>query len=473
MEYTKFASASASTSSASTASQTLTETRLKGMLKDPAKNATSVSSFSSTMKATNGIYRQILRYESSMLTFDHVIYPVMENPYQFTEDPSAYQLSFSQNAILIDRLNPRFHLPIFTDKLMTKGVTYQYKSEDKKSVAYQEFPNTLCRISYIEDGVHRFQIDLSKLSEVLVLTYPKEIQSAFTSYQNGGTGDLADGSWYQVSDKGVAFTIDTEVLNQGGLASPPLASMLLDAIRYETAKDNMENVADLDNAKIVHSKIETDDKGIPLMELPVVNEYHNALKRTLPKGAVAITNPFETTSVTLSGTGNDGKFALLDKSSDQLYKSAGISPQLFADDNNSSQALERSIQVDIQFLNSFLLPMYANYYNYELTKANKKGSTWKIKFLHSSYFKRDEAIKTAKDQLTYGGSRMEYLAYTGMTPLEIANMMTFEQKILNIDEYMVAKQTSNTLSGDGEEKEVGAPKSDNPTDTTIRINDSQ
>lgn len=473
LSYERFASASATVSgSSSSGTMGINESRLKSMLRDPAKNAQQVAGLSKSMKQVNGMYKRIVNYMSSILTYDHTIYPVMENPLAFAEDPQQLQISFAQSAIFIDRLNPRFHLPIFSEKIFTHGSVYLYKLEDSKSVAYMELPLNLCRIGYIEDGVYRYQFDVTKLSENTALLYPKEIQNAYTSYRNGGSDKLIDGKWYQVSDKGVAFTLDTDALTQGGVSLPPLANSLLDILKIEDAKDNMESTANLDNTKIVHSKIETDDKGRPLMELPVVLEYHNALKRSLPEGAVAITNPFDTTALGLNGTGKDGKFALLNKAIDNLYDGAGVSRLLFAGDGTSSQALERSIEVDCQWLYSFLLPIFTNYYNYELKRASKKGASWKVKFLQISHFDREEAIKTAKDQLSYGGSRLEYLAYTGMTPIEVANMLVFEQKVLNIDEIMVAKQTSYTMGGD-DQGEAGAPKSNDPTDTTTRIKDSE
>lgn len=478
-DYQRFASVSANLNqSSSSASNTggITESRLKSMIQSPSKNASNIANFSKSMKQVNGIYKRIIKYLSSILTFDHVLYPVLENPLSFNEDPSDIQLSFTQTAIVVDRLKPKFYLPIFTEKMLTNGTAFMYKLEDSKGVDYMDMPVSYCRVSYLEEGVYRYQIDISKISDNIIDIYPKEIQNAYTGYKNGNTQKLIDGKWYQVSDKGVAFTIDSDVLSQSGMSLPPLANSLLDAIRVESAKDSMESADALDNTKIVHSKIETDDKGRPLMELPVVHEYHNALKRALPDGSVAITNPFDTKAITLNGTGKENKFALLDKTVDQLYKGAGVSGQLFADDNSSSQALERSIEVDCQWLYSFVLPLFINYYNYELKKAGKKGKlTWKVKFLPVSYFDKEEAIKTAKDQLSYGGSRLEYLAYTGMTPLEIANMLVFEQRVLAIDDLMVAKQNSNTLSGDNNdsEKEAGRPESEDPTDTTVRIKDSE
>jgi hypothetical protein len=473
-EYQRFASTSATVSGTNTGgSRGINEARLKTMLQDPAKNAVQVAGLSKSMKQINGMYKRIIKYLSSLLTFDHTIYPVIENPIEFAEDPQQMQISFAQNAVFIDRLNVKFYLPMFAEKVFTNGVVYLYKLEDSKGVAYMEFPLNNCRIGYIEDGVYRFQFDVSKLSDATIELYPKEIQNAYTGYKNGNTEKLIEGKWYQVSDKGVAFSLDTDVLTQGGVSLPPLANALVDAIKIENAKDSMESTAKLDNTKIVHSKIETDDKGRPLMELPVVMEYHNALKRNLPEGSVAITNPFDTKGITLNGTGKDGKFALLEKAVENLYDGAGVSKLLFAGDGASSQALERSIQVDCQWLYSYLLPMFTNYYNYELKRAGKKGAIWKIKFLQISHFDREEAIKTAKDQLSYGGSRLEYLAYTGMTPLEVANVLVFEQRVLNIDELMVAKQTSHTMSGDDGGSEAGRPQSDDPTDTTIRIKDSE
>lgn len=473
-QHARFASTSTVfTGQSVSSSRGIDEARLKSMLQDPSKNATSVAGLSKSMKQVNGMYKRIVKYMSSLLTFDHTIYPVMQNPLQDAGDVAVLQQAYAQTAIFVDKLNPRFNLPIFAEKIFTNGVTFQYKIEDSKSTAYMDVPQALCRVSYLEEGVYRFQFDITKLTEVTMLNYPKEFQSAYTSFKAGNTEALVDGKWYQVSDKGIAFTIDPEVLQQAGQALPPIANALIDAIKIENAKDSMETTATLDNSKIVHSRVPIDDRGRPTMELPIVMEYHNALKRNLPEGATAITNPFETKASTLNGTGKDGKFALLDKAISTMYDGAGVSKLLFAGDGESSQALDRSLEVDAMWLYSSLLPMFTNYYNYELKKAGKKTVTWKIKFLNITYLNRDDALVKAKEQLTFGGSRLEYLAYSGMTPIEVANMLVFEQRVLAIDDYMVAKQTSNTLSGETTTDGAGAPESDDPTDTTTRIKDSQ
>lgn len=480
-EHGHFASVSAS-SKASRANATFTETRLSSLLRD-TKNAPQVAQFSQQQKSVNGGYKRVIKYLSGLMTFDHTIYPAFQNPMDALKNAEAVKEEWYNMAIFVDRLNPKFNLPLITERLLTNGVAYMYKIEDSKGVSYQELPVALCRVSYMEDGVYRYFIDVSKITDATMLDYPDEIQKSYQSSKGGNKADLFEGKYYQVSDKGVAFTIDADVLANAGLALPALANALVDTVKVDNVKANMESVDELDNSKVVHSKIETNKEGRPVMDLPIVKAYHEAVKKSLPEGSVAITNPFETTVMSMNGTGRDGKFSLLDKAVDQFYLSTGVSPQLFADDNSSSQALERSIQVDSQWLYSTLLPMFANYYNYELSKAGSKGVIWKAKFLPISHFDKNEAIKVSKDQLTYGGSRLEYLAYSGLSPLEVANMLSFEQNVLDIDKLMVAKQSSHTMSGDEnatgspsdkeESSEKGRPPSENPTDTTVRIKDSE
>jgi hypothetical protein len=469
----------------STSTSSTNVSNIKTMIQDPSKNSSQIRDISNALKHVNGIYKRIIVYMASVLTYDHTIYPVMQNPMvDITGDIQAMQQSFAQTAIYLDRLNPKYNLPLITEKMFTNGTVFLYKLEDSKGIAYQDLPLNLCRVSYLEEGVYRYQVDVTKINDNLYQIMPKEIQSAVDGYKAGTIADkLVQGRYFQVSDKGVAFSIDPDVLAQAGQSLPPFASSLIDIFRIESAKDAMEDTSTLDNVKVVHSTVPIDDKGRPTMELPVVQEYHNALKRSLPKGAVAITNPFETKAVNLSGTGADVTFGLLDKSVEQLFKGVGVSQQLFANDNTSSNALERSLQVDAQWAYAYLLPLYSNYYNYELKKIGKKGTQWKVKFLPISWVDRKDAIATAQSQLSFGGSRLEYLAYTGMTPLEVANMLLFEQRVLTIDDYMVVKATSHTTAGgtgaNGQSATPtnpnggGAPQSQNPTDTTVRINNQQ
>ncbi|QPW59095.1 hypothetical protein IRP63_14830 (plasmid) [Clostridium botulinum] len=65
--------------------------------------------------------------------------------------------------------------------------------------------------------------------------------------------------------------------------------------------------------------------------------------------------------------------------------------------------------------------------------------------LNTSYFNADDKFKIAKDSLAYGGSRMEFFALKGFSPLETVNILKAEQTI-GLDDLLIPAKTSHTLS---------------------------
>ena len=113
----------------------------------------------------------------------------------------------------------------------------------------------------------------------------------------------------------------------------------------------------------------------------------------------------------------------------------------------------------------------------------KSKIPWNIKFIRESNFTLKDDITNYKDQLAFGGSRMNYLAACGFNPIEIVSQLQFEQQVLDIDSLMVVKQTSNTIyskdsanGGSGNKTiknpvrgQIGRPKTEEPTDDTDRL----
>lgn len=80
--------------------------RIKTMIQDPSKNSLQIGNISKALKHVNGEYKRIIQYMSSLLTYDHTIYPVMQNPtVDAGGDVTAMQQAFAQTAIYLDRLN--------------------------------------------------------------------------------------------------------------------------------------------------------------------------------------------------------------------------------------------------------------------------------------------------------------------------------------------------------------------------------
>ena len=66
---------------------------------------------------------------------------------------------------------------------------------------------------------------------------------------------------------------------------------------------------------------------------------------------------------------------------------------------------------------------------------------------NATIYNREELRVKSRENLAYGGSRMEFMALGGYTPLQSYNQLKMES-ILDIDSLFVPIQTSHTQSGD-------------------------
>ena len=96
--------------------------------------------------------------------------------------------------------------------------------------------------------------------------------------------------------------------------------------------------------------------------------------------------------------------------------------------------------------------MINNWINYELKKKKIGGFTWAIKLLDVTEFNKDKKVSAAKDAMAYGGSRLEFLASSGYTPLQSLSVLKMEN-MLGLDELLVPQATSHTQSS----SDVGRP----------------
>lgn len=185
----------------------------------------------------------------------------------------------------------------------------------------------------------------------------------------------------------------------------------------------------------------------------MVEEYHKSTKRNLPDGIAITTNPLDLQSITLSRTGaeainqrNDALESILDD--------AGVNSEIFNGSKSTTEAIAKGVKVDEMFINN-IISMFENFLNYEIAQ-NKKSSSWRVKMFNSTHFSRDEYIKRSRENLQYGGSRLEYLAVQGFTPLQGYNVLKGEQ-ILGIDKILIPQQTSHTMSTNTSSDDNGRP----------------
>lgn len=443
-------------------------TTINNLFLDPDENYDQIAPYMEALYKKNGIVGGTIRYLESHLTYNHSIYPTMNSKSGYVMNGDGEE--YGEVAEEIDSYNIKFYAPYFIKKTLINGVSFFYEVKDKKGVAYIEFPTEWGRVYEINSGIYKWELDISKL-DTNTTGLPSEIQTALDNYESGNTSDekkWVDNKWYKLSDKGIAFSLDQNVLRSGAQVSE-LSNILLDTVTLENAKKNVEVLDTIDSVRLLHSKIPTDSNGKPLMSSKTARVYDRQFKNSLPKGIAGITSPMEISNVSLNGSGNQSSYKMIESAQKQLFLATGTPSNLFGESSTSSNIVKMSIQKDANWLYTSALPMLENYYNYKLSKFRTKSNmVWKIKFIRQSYFTMKEDVSALKDQLSMGGSRLDYLASTGMTPIEVFGKLKMEQQMLDIDSFMLPKQTSFTMS----DSDTGRPTTDEPTDDTVRISDS-
>lgn len=455
----QFAKSGTNVATSSNSSTKTSRDNILGYLQNPMGRRTDIQKVSKEFYLKNGLYQRIINYMSYTQTYDHYIYPSMSLDKLNAKD-KAQQFMY-ESALYLDKMNIHYLAPFIVEQLLLYGELYLYKIQDTKSIAYQVIPPEYCRIHKYENNVGRFEINTSKLDEakIIKLGLPEE----FITIVNGNNDNLKDvmgrekdsqqKNWVEVSERGVAFCVGS-MQDANGL--PYFMTMFEELTYLYEIKNKQEEILDLDNLRLLHHLIPTDEEGDFLFDENIVLTYHNAIKRNLPKGVSVATTPMKLQAVNLNSGQNSIIDTLVEKAINRAYDSSGTTRAIFNSDKPTTSILEKSVMVD-SMVSTRILRMIENYINYELTKNVNSVYVWKFAFLETTVFNENDKQKAFRDNLAVGGSRLMFLASTGMTPLEAIATLTFERNC-NIDDLLIPLQTSYTMSSDSSNSEGGAPE---------------
>ena len=425
--------------------------QIRRAVDNPLDELETLQQASEMLSITNGIYQQVLDYQANMLTDDYMLIPVNVGKLK-TSDKVMKVLE--EQANFISKYNIKYNAKWMRHKILKNGELFIYKVEGSDGNIIQELPNIFCKIVAKENEVHRYAINLSKLNDNIVIYLPKEIQVAYKKFRSGSkTLKLIDRNWYQVSNNGVAFTLSEN--KPKGI--PYYTSIFDDLIELEDKKDLKSQNDIIDSIKLIHQKLPYDkETGQVLINTKQAQAIHNATKQNLPKGTAIVTHHLDTEVLTLSDS-NSRLNDSIRQASDTAYDSAGISAELFNGKKNSNEAIASGIVVD-SLVPKRIQKMFENWLNFELSLNKKLGVQFKIRFIDTTEFNKESKIKVARENMAYGGSRLEFLATNGYEPMEGLNLLKMEG-LLGMDSIMIPQQSAHTLSGSNDtgrpEKESG------------------
>lgn len=413
----------------------------------PYSNVQILQNASMMLKSTNGIYARMINYLSTMLTYDYVMYPLNVEKFK-TQD--KIQKSYNETALFLEKLNIKHNSHWFARRIIEQGELYLYEQMDDNGVLYQEIPCDYCKIVGMENNVLRYAVNLAAMSNDVLSAMPVKIQQLARRFKTGKIPkeQLIDKTWYELGEEAIAFNIDR--FSSKGI--PMFSHLFDDLIELETMKELYSRNAIIDNIKLIHQKLPIDkETGRVLMDFSVATAYHNSTKSNLPKGTAITTSPLELSALTLASANNKMRNEV-DDVTKMIFDGAGISDEIFNGDRATNEAISKGIITD-SLLVYVIQEMIQDYINWKLGKFKKSGA-WQIQFMNTTVFNRDECVRRAKDNMAFGGSRMEFMAVSGYTPLQARSILTTEKLLGYHDELLIPAQSAHTASG---KDEAGAP----------------
>ena len=422
-------------------SRRISRNNLRKALADPynPNNVELLQQASMLLKSTNGIYKRVLNYHSYMYTHDYMIYPI---EFDKIKDSKKMQRAYAEAAQYTEKLRLKHNAPWVKDRVLEQGELYTYEIEDSTGVILQEIPNTFCKITSVENDVSKYSINLKKLNDKNILSLPKDIQSIYNKYKNGTIkeSNLIDRNYYELGEKAVAFNLDR--FSPKGV--PYYCTIFDDLMELEDMKDLKSQNAVIESIKLIHQKFPIDkETGASLIDFDVITQYHNATKSTLPSGTAITTNPLDLQALYLSDSSSKIGSNVI-QARDAIYDSAGVNSELFNGNKSTTEAIAMGIIAD-NLVSKPLNSMIENWVNYKLRRKKIGGFTWAIKLLDVTEFNKDKRINAAREGMAFGGSKLEYVATSGYTPLQGLSVLKMES-MLGLDELLVPQASSHTQS---------------------------
>ena len=424
----------------------------------------------------SGLYRRLIEYMATMLTYDVLIIPKMNS----TKTPDKDKLlnTLTNASYFIDNLDIEQELPRIFTTMLVDGVYYGFFKEcDNGRTIFQDLSPDYCRTRYKSaNNLPVLEFDLTyfitiegreattKVDELAL--YPKYVVKAYEKYfkkvtkidRKGKTvinskKDLEQGRWLIIPDSlGIVFYYkDTK----------PFFATVIKSIEDLNEYKGIEKALDKQELKkILLQRIPMDSNGELLFTLEEAEEIHKAAVKMLRNNpdVDVFTSLAETEILDLQDSKQANRDNL-EKIERSFYNEAGVSKNLFASDGTTaldySQVADFALAYDMSKIFATFLSYHSN------RKFVDKKFFLEVTILPITHYNREKIFELYLKGAQYGYSKIMTGVAAGIKQSNLLNLNTLENDYLDLASKMVPLQSSHTTSGkDIEAEEGGAPKKD-------------
>lgn len=404
----------------------------------------------------DGLYRRIILYYATLLSCRGVVIPTPGFGKSLSTD--HIQKKYFAAVDYMDKINlPSICGEIFLRVLIDGGYYGIIKKLDKNSFTVMTLPAPYCITRFkTPDGVNLVEFNVLFFDSITdeearkkaLLSYPKEIASAYRKYKNG-----------KLKSKWVFIDASISLCFQFfDSPSPMFLGIIPSTIDYDDAVDT-EKARDLEEIrKIIVQKIPHLNDGSLLFEPEEAAVMHKGTVGMVKGNAnVSVLTTYADVDAIVSKTQSDAVSNNLEKMLNNVYSLAGTSRELFA--STSNLTLIYAVKNDIclmMILGYKLEALFTSILNKLYSNSN---ITFKYKFLPVSIYTEndysDQLFKLAQS----GYSFIMPAVAMGISQRELMGLKELENDVLELQDVLVPLSSSYTQSGSTGEG-AGRPEKD-------------
>lgn len=392
--------------------------------------------------AIDGFYRRIIIYYATFLKYLGVLVPNVS--YGDKLKNKAIQKRYYKAMDFIDKMNiPTLSIDFMT-KALINGCYYGIiQTLDKDNFVILDLPSRFCYTRYkdihnndiIEFDLHYFDtLTEGEIRNRALAVYPKEISAAYSRFHRG-----KGPQYYLVpAEIGICFPMFD--------GRPAFLSTIPEIINYRDY-EAMEKKKDANEIKkILIQKIPHLTDGTLLFEPVEAEEMHRGSVQMMKKNEdVSVLTTYGDVTLEGSGTTNESiSKNNLEKIAQTVYRSAGVSAQLFAATGN--MALTSSIQNDLAFVMA-TAQKFGRFYSNIINRLFGNGQVnFKYAMLPISYYNEKEFLDNAYKGATSGYSFLLPAIAMGINQRDIIGIKNLENDVLKLQDLLIPLKTSYTES---------------------------
>lgn len=404
-------------------------------LLSPENNEVNLRNASIYYYNTSTQYKRLITYMSQLLTWAYTLSPTKLDLSKI--DSEDIKKQYTKTLSTVETWNLKHEFSKAATIALREDVFYGVEQSNKDSFQIIPMNPDYCSITNLIDGCYAFSIDMSKIKESELNTYPEIITKLYKNYASGGD------KWQLVPEElcwCLKFNETTDY------PIPPFVSTLSDLCDINDYKDLQLAKTEIQNYKALSLKVPIDKDGVPLIEWNLVQMYYAQIADILPDYVGLIASPMEVTDFNFEKSGSLSELDTVIQAEEQFWNSTGTSALLFGNSKNKTAgALGLSINADEEVMFAFM-EQCQRLVNRRLKKLSGKIK-FKINFLPITIYNQKNTVDMYSKVLTYGYPvKRAACAALGLTPDDVNSQAYFENEVLDLKTQFVPVQTSHTQS---------------------------